>query len=318
MSLHGKRLRAFTLVELLVVIGIIAALIGILLPVLSGVSARGRDLKCQANLRSICQLFMTYAAENKGSLPYGWHWERFNPQTGAQLPGNNNAFVSWASIITKMSRGRSGQIEDGDISSPHNGPFLKCPEAALVQNQLVSYVVNIVAFPSPFDNLTTAGGPPPCIPPAKLTGLFPHNALVWDTPVLPDSDESVGYLTSADIDDVQRFWQASAKIVPQYGFYDARDVYGFIPPGIRGNNRPIAFSGAWRNIDPPAPQINYQGNLRFRHNKNTTCNAGYADGSVRAFTGKFTSNGTVRTHDAIRKLFMPKWPSGLARNTQVP
>src|SRR5262245_66672487 len=62
--------RAFTLVELLVVIGIIAALIGILLPVLSGVQSRGRDIKCQSYLKQICQLFIMYASENKGRLPY--------------------------------------------------------------------------------------------------------------------------------------------------------------------------------------------------------------------------------------------------------
>src|SRR5687768_9012812 len=65
--------RGFTLDELLVVIGIIAALIGILLPVLSGVQSRGRDLKCQSNQKQIVTLLLAYAAENKGSLPFGWY-----------------------------------------------------------------------------------------------------------------------------------------------------------------------------------------------------------------------------------------------------
>src|SRR5688572_1785384 len=71
-----RRIRAFTLVELLVVIGIIAVLIGVLLPVLAGVSSRGRDIKCQANLRSIMQALYGYAAENKGSYPYGFYWNK--------------------------------------------------------------------------------------------------------------------------------------------------------------------------------------------------------------------------------------------------
>jgi prepilin-type processing-associated H-X9-DG protein len=312
-----RRLRAFTLVELLVVIGIIAALIGILLPVLSGVSARGRDLKCQANLRSIVQLFMTYAAENKGSVMYGWHWEKFDPMTGQQLSGNNNSFVSWASIITKMSRGKGGQIEDGDISSPYNGPFLKCPEASLSQNQLVTYVVNLVAMPGPYDNITTMGGPAPCIPPAKLNGMFPHNALVWDTPVLPNSDENVGYLTGADVDDVQRLW-AGIAFRPQWAFFDPRDVYGNIPPGLLGNNKPVRFPASWKNIDPTSPSYPYQGNLRFRHNKNTSCNVGFADGSVRAFTAKLNSDKSMKSHDAIRKNFLLRWPSGVRRDPAAP
>lgn len=312
--------RAFTLVELLVVIGIIAALIGILLPVLSGVQSRGRDLKCQSNVRSIMQLLLTYAAENKGSLPYGWHWERFNQMTGQQDPGNNDNFVSWASIITKMSRGKAGVIEDGTISSPYNGPFLKCPEAAMEQAQLVSYVVHLAALPSPYDNIATMGGPAPCMPPAKITGLFPHNAVVWDTAVLPNSDESVGYLSGADVDDVQRLWQGIA-FRPQWCFFDPRDPYGSIGnPAFQkfGNNKPIIFSTSWKNIDPTGPGYPYQGNLRFRHNKNTSCNVGFVDGHVEAFRGKFNSDKSMKSHDLLRKYFLLRWPSGVKRDPRVP
>jgi prepilin-type N-terminal cleavage/methylation domain-containing protein/prepilin-type processing-associated H-X9-DG protein len=66
----STRRSAFSLIELLVVIGIIAVLIGILLPVLSKAQSQAREKACAGNLRQIGQALVIYANDNRGFFPF--------------------------------------------------------------------------------------------------------------------------------------------------------------------------------------------------------------------------------------------------------
>jgi prepilin-type N-terminal cleavage/methylation domain-containing protein/prepilin-type processing-associated H-X9-DG protein len=104
-----RRLHAFTLVELLVVIGIIAVLIAILLPALSKAREQARTTACLSYLRQIGMGATLYANEFRGWLPVVSNEVAFWFTNFSITPTGDNLYTELESV-TKFPAFEGGQL----------------------------------------------------------------------------------------------------------------------------------------------------------------------------------------------------------------
>jgi prepilin-type N-terminal cleavage/methylation domain-containing protein len=119
-----KKRNAFTLVELLVVIGIIAVLIGVLLPALQRARESSRIIACASQMRQIGNAFAMYLIDSKGTYPPLWMQDDYNsyPEYFGHVDGKGYHNYTYATLLRKYLG-----VKNDDIYKGGDFAIFRCP-----------------------------------------------------------------------------------------------------------------------------------------------------------------------------------------------
>lgn len=290
---NGSR-SAFTLVELLVVIGIIAILIAVLLPALSRARNQATTVSCLANLRSIGQAIQLYAAQNKGAMPYGY-WDGVGPD-GTTVGGGNNA-TDWQLLLLSVALGKGGATygtQDGSDNSKLQDAFA-CPAASIDSGTAVglSRKLHYSSHPRLLPNLDQYDMSKP--PPRPLLKGFKLSKIKRssDTVLIFDGSQSFGAPPNGNYGNAY----AVGASIDQDGMTRADTAAG------RSWNylltKPTLDTGAsiftW-NSDYTASAA-AKADIRWRHGKNDTANFVFGDGHAGSLKIKPGNNSELKVRN---------------------
>lgn len=274
--IQNKKQSGFTLVELLVVIGIIALLISILLPALGKARAAAQSVACQSNLRQLGQAAFLYANENGDRLPYDY-------ANVTNSSGDTVQIQWWVLLSNIMTEGKDDELPER-VSA-----VFRCPSA--VQDAGSNFEFTRHYAPHPF--LFTRGpklsdSPPRYAGSYKVTWMGGRAA---ETIMMADTAQDLTTGSSNyTFDKMDGGIGAYGEPGVSLKFYNPSDHDNPDPPKMHANASPA------RDIDAHAPAVPHHALFRWRHGNDSqrVVNVLFGDGHVGSFsyTGRLDERRT--------------------------